>query len=169
MPEKCQVDVSKYETSLPALIAANADFFKMIASSEFKSGHLHHLIKNSLIGNKLRAFADQKQAMTDKFREPRLAAIASTIASIMDESSLQKEERSLLVKANFNQECVFKQKTVLEIGCHIGTVALQIAAMHDPKVVIAVDIDPSIISAAINHMHKVINDEECASVIKEQL
>lgn len=36
-------------------------------------------------------------------------------------------------------------------------------------IVIGVDIDPQLISSAIHQMHKVINDEECANVIKSQM
>lgn len=46
---------------------------------------------------------------------------------------------------------------------------MQIAGMYDPNIVIGVDIDPLMITAAINQMHKVINDEECASILKEQI
>lgn len=49
--------VAKQETTLAALVSANPDFFKRIASSEFKSGELQRLLKTNAIGNKLRSFA----------------------------------------------------------------------------------------------------------------
>jgi 7SK snRNA methylphosphate capping enzyme len=74
-----------------------------------------------------------------------------------------------MIKAAYSSDCVFKQKKVLEIGCGIGTVSLQIAALYEPKIVIGVDIDPTLISAAIHNMHKVINDEESAALVKQQI
>ena len=58
---------------------------------------------------------------------------------------------------------------MLDVGCHIGSIAIQIAAMYSPKIVIGVDIDPAMVKAAINYMHKVINDEECAKLVKTKI
>lgn len=41
--------------------------------------------------------------------------------------------------------------------------------MYDPKIMIGVDIDPKMTKAAINYMHKVINDEECAKIVKSKI
>ena len=72
------------------------------------------------------------------------------------------------MKANY-KESLFEGKRVLDIGCHIGNVALQVAAMYSPKISIGVDIDPAMVKAAINYMHKVINDEECANLVKSKI
>lgn len=47
--------------------------------------------------------------------------------------------------------------------------ATQIAALYDPTVVIGVDVDPVLITAAIGQMHRIINDEECAKLVKDQI
>lgn len=72
------------------------------------------------------------------------------------------------MKASYNSN-LFEGKRVLDIGCHIGNIALQVAAMYSPKIIIGVDIDPVMIKAAINNMHKVINDEECAKLVKSKI
>ena len=87
-------------------------------------------------------------------------------------SKLQPEEKAdskVLIKAQYSDTCVFKGKRVLDIGCNVGEIAMQIAALYDPRIVIGVDIDPMIITAAINNMHKAINDEACARLMKDQL
>ena len=96
----------------------------------------------------------------------------SSLQRLLSEEGLKKLDKldaKLLQKARFDSACVFKQKRVLEVGCNVGAMATQIAALYDPKVVIGVDVDPVMITAAIGQMHKVINDEECAKVVKDQL
>jgi predicted RNA methylase len=46
---------------------------------------------------------------------------------------------------------------------------MQIAALFEPSIVIGVDIDPTLIKAATNNMHKVINDDECAKLVKQKM
>jgi 2-polyprenyl-3-methyl-5-hydroxy-6-metoxy-1,4-benzoquinol methylase len=36
---------------------------------------------------------------------------------------LEKSDRTLLQKAKFNDQCLFKQKRVLDIGCNVGAMA----------------------------------------------
>ena len=60
---------------------------------------------------------------------------------------------------------MFAGKRVLDIGCHIGTISLQIAAHHAPANVLGVDIDPLMIKAAIANLHRVVNSEETKNQI----
>ena len=82
---------------------------------------------------------------------------------------MEKGDRFLLQKAKYNEQCLFKQKRLLDIGCNVGAISTHIAALYDPKVVIGVDVDPVLITAAIGQMHRVINDEECAKLVKNQI
>lgn len=130
------------------------------------------MLKNNAVGNKLRSFAAQKQQVCLQFREPRLTAIVNSLNKLLSDEGLKKLEKNdqkLLQKAQFHAACLFKQKRVLDIGCNVGAMAIQIAALYDPTVVIGVDVDPVMITAAIGQMHRVINDQECARIVKEQI
>ena len=52
---------------------------------------------------------------------------------------------------------LFKGKRVLDIGCHVGATALQVAAHYAPESILGIDIDPKLIKAAISNLHKIIN------------
>ena len=62
---------------------------------------------------------------------------------------------------------LFQGKRVLDIGCHIGSISLQIAAHYNPTQVLGIDIDPKMIKAAIANMQKLVNSEECKRQIAE--
>jgi ribosomal protein L11 methylase PrmA len=49
---------------------------------------------------------------------------------------------------------------VLDIGCSTGLLDLLMAVKHQPKLIIAVDIDHHLIKTAIDNMQKLINDSE---------
>lgn len=49
---------------------------------------------------------------------------------------------------------------MLDIGCHVGAFSLQIASYFEPENVLGVDIDHTLIKAAISNMHKLVNDVE---------
>lgn len=54
---------------------------------------------------------------------------------------------------------LFQGKKVLDIGCYSGHVAFEIAAMHNPKLVVGCDIDYKLVKAAIENIHQSINDD----------
>jgi len=55
---------------------------------------------------------------------------------------------------------LFKDKRVLDIGCHIGSLSLQIGAHYDPESVLGIDIDPQMVKASISNLHRLVNCEE---------
>ena len=107
--------------------------------------------------------------MTLRLREPRLNAIVANFKDLMKEEKEGEDKSDRKQLENFNKECIFKDKKVLEIGSNIGTLALSIAALCEPKIVVGVDVDPLMISTSIKYMHRVINDEESAALLKEHM
>lgn len=59
----------------------------------------------------------------------------------------------------------FKDKRVLDIGCHDGRMDLVLAARYSPKLLIGVDIDHKMSSKAMKNMHDCINNSESMSII----
>ena len=49
----------------------------------------------------------------------------------------------------------FKGKRVLEIGCGVGALAIELAAYYDPDLVVGCDIDPASIKQAGKNVRKV--------------
>jgi 2-polyprenyl-3-methyl-5-hydroxy-6-metoxy-1,4-benzoquinol methylase len=89
--------------TLKSLIEANNTFFKEL--SDYKeSAHFKKLLKHSMFGNRYQTYAEQ-QANTCK--DPRLAL--------------------LLAEFGTKKKGLFEDKRVLDIGCHTGQLALQIA------------------------------------------
>ena len=62
----------------------------------------------------------------------------------------------------------FCGKKILDIGCHIGSIALEIAQKYDPLSVVGCDIDSKLIEVAISNMHRVVNNTECTDLINKQ-
>jgi hypothetical protein len=56
---------------------------------------------------------------------------------------------------------------VLDIGCSTGLLDLLMAVKHQPKLIIAVDIDHHLIKTAIDNMQKLINDSEQMRVFSD--
>jgi ribosomal protein L11 methylase PrmA len=48
----------------------------------------------------------------------------------------------------------------MDIGCSTGLLDLLMAVKHQPKLIIAVDIDHTLVKTAIDNMQKLINDSE---------
>ena len=55
---------------------------------------------------------------------------------------------------------MFKNKRVLDIGCHVGALTLQIAANFDPAQVLGVDIDESLVKSAITNLKRLVNRQQ---------
>jgi len=71
------------------------------------------------------------------------------------------------VASNTKNNNLFLGKRVLDIGCHTGAVALQIAALYNPAIVIGCDIDHRLVKTAIENIHKAINDDEVSLFLKK--
>ena len=56
---------------------------------------------------------------------------------------------------------------MLDIGCSTGLLDLLMAVKHQPKLIIAVDIDHHLIKTAIDNMQKLINDSEQMRVFSD--
>ena len=56
---------------------------------------------------------------------------------------------------------------MLDIGCSTGLLDLLMAVKHQPKLIIAVDIDHQLIKTAIDNMQKLINDSEQMRVFSD--
>ena len=63
----------------------------------------------------------------------------------------------------------FSSKTVLDIGCGDGQLALLIAAKFTPKQIIGVDIDHRLTSKALSNVHDCINNSESLDFISKQI
>jgi 2-polyprenyl-3-methyl-5-hydroxy-6-metoxy-1,4-benzoquinol methylase len=59
------------------------------------------------------------------------------------------------------------RKKVLDIGCSTGLLDLLMAVKHQPKLIIAVDIDHHLVKTAIDNMQKLINDSEQMRVFSD--
>ena len=138
--------VQKAEKSLAALTANHPDFFKHITSRPFKQGELQKCAKAGKLGNKLRSFASQQHSVSLSWQDPRLSLLVSQFKSFQEKRSQVGDAASL-----------FKGKKVLDIGCHIGAVSLQIAAFYEPASVLGIDIDPKLIKTAIENLQRVVN------------
>ena len=55
---------------------------------------------------------------------------------------------------------IFSGKRVLDIGCHIGSVSLEIASRYEPLSVLGCDIDHKMIEVAVSNMQRVVNNTE---------
>ena len=60
----------------------------------------------------------------------------------------------------------FAGKRVLDIGCHVGSVSLEIASRYEPLSVIGCDIDSKMIEVAVTNLQRVVNNTESIAVIK---
>jgi ribosomal protein L11 methylase PrmA len=63
----------------------------------------------------------------------------------------------------------FSAKTVLDIGCGDGSLALLIAAKFTPKQIIGVDIDHRLTAKALSNIHDCINNTESIEFISNQI
>ena len=68
-----------------------------------------------------------------------------------EKQQLLKQDR---VQKSGNPFC---GKRVLDIGCHIGTVSLEIAQRYEPAYVVGCDIDGKLIQAAIKNIQRSVN------------
>lgn len=78
----------------------------------------------------------------------------------------QEDPRVKVVNEAEPGKFLFEGKRVLDIGCHNGSVPLQIALQCNPTLVIGVDIDARLVKQAIDNMHRLINSEKTHEVIE---
>ena len=57
----------------------------------------------------------------------------------------------------------FAGKRILDIGCHVGTVSLEIASRYEPLCVVGCDIDSKMIEVAVSNMHRIVNNTEATA------
>ncbi len=98
--------------------------------SEQYLSNLKHDIKGQALGNKDKTF---KKEILEKWQDDRLNQIPSEW---------------------------LHGKKVMDVGCSTGLLDLLMAVKHQPKLIIAVDIDHQLIKTAIDNMQKLINDSE---------
>lgn len=110
--------VEKAEKTIEDLINNNRAFFESMKTPECISAQAEG-VKRNLFGNTQRSFS-----------------VISAMLSI-------KDPRLELLTQHFDQQeiNIFRNKRILDIGCHSGQMALQIGALYDPKLIIGVDID----------------------------
>jgi tRNA1(Val) A37 N6-methylase TrmN6 len=82
-----------------------------------------------------------------------------------------KDPRLELLSEYFSKQDIniFRDKRILDIGCHNGQMALQIGALYDPKLIIGIDIDNKLVRQATDNIHKIVNDESTSTFLKTHL
>ena len=117
----------------------NETFFKAIQSEDYqKSEAFRKLMDNQLFGNRIPKY----------------------------NVGFQEDTRVQLIN-EVDSKFLFEGKRILDIGCHNGCLALQIALQCNPTLVIGVDIDSRLVKQAIDNMHKLVNSEKTHAIIEQ--
>ena len=137
MREIEQKVINEQEKSHEELIEKNKLFFEQFKVEEVNAKILKEIRECSGFGNKDKQF---KKELIEKWNDDRIKQIPNAW---------------------------LHNKKVLDIGCSSGLLDLLMAIRHQPKLIIAVDIDHRLIKSAIDNMQKLINDSEQMRVFSE--